>query len=146
MITQNKRNEFRQRIHARIREKLAGTAERPRLNVYRSLDHIYAQVVDDQTGQTLVSASSIKLKSGGNVAAAKEIGKAVAEKAVAKGIKRVVFDRGGYLYHGRVKALADAAREAGLEFSTPLFSVLDEISGQLFLLGSPGSENRTDNR
>jgi large subunit ribosomal protein L18 len=116
MITQNKRNAIRQRIHARIREKMAGTAERPRLNVYRSLNHIYAQVVDDQNGQTLVSASSIQLKSGGNVAAAKEIGKAVAEKAVAKGIKQVVFDRGGYLYHGRVKALADAAREAGLEF------------------------------
>ncbi|MGA3333924.1 MAG: 50S ribosomal protein L18 [Terracidiphilus sp.] len=118
MITQNKRNEIRQRIHARIREKLAGTPERPRLNVYRSLNHIYAQVVDDQKGETLVSASSLalKLKSGGNVAAAKEIGKAVAEKAVAKGIRQVVFDRGGYLYHGRVKALADAAREAGLEF------------------------------
>jgi len=118
MITQNKRNEIRQRIHSRIREKLAGTAERPRLNVYRSLNHIYAQVVDDQKGETLVSASSLalKLKSGGNVAAAKEIGKAVAEKAVAKGIRQVVFDRGGYLYHGRVKALADAAREAGLEF------------------------------
>ncbi len=116
MITQNKRNAVRQRIHNRIREKLSGTSERPRLNVYRSLNHIYVQVVDDQTGQTLVSASSIKLKSGGNVAAAKETGKAVAEQAVAKGIKQVVFDRGGYLYHGRVKALADAAREAGLEF------------------------------
>ena len=118
MITQNKRNEIRQRIHSRIREKLAGTAERPRLNVYRSLNHIYAQVIDDQKGETLVSASTSRLKSktGGNVAAAKEIGKSIAEKAVAKGIKQVVFDRGGYLYHGRVKALADAAREAGLEF------------------------------
>jgi large subunit ribosomal protein L18 len=116
MITQTKRNEIRQRIHARIREKLSGTAQRPRLNVYRSLNHIYAQVIDDQSGQTLVSASTIKSKTGGNVAAAKEIGKAVAEKAVAKGIKQVVFDRGGYLYHGRIKALADAAREAGLEF------------------------------
>jgi large subunit ribosomal protein L18 len=118
MITQNKRNAIRQRIHSRIRVKLAGTEERPRLNVYRSLNHIYAQVIDDQKGETLVSTSSmaLKLKSGGNVAAAKEIGKAVAEKAVAKGIKQVVFDRGGYLYHGRVKALADAAREAGLEF------------------------------
>jgi len=118
MITQNRRNAIRQRIHKRIREKLAGTAERPRLNVYRSLNHIYAQVVDDQKGETLVSASSLglKLKSGGNVAAAKEIGKALAEKATSKGIKQVVFDRGGYLYHGRVKALADAAREAGLEF------------------------------
>ena len=84
--------------------------------MYRSLNHIYAQVIDDQTGQTLVSASTIKLKTGGNVAAAKEIGKTVAERAVEKGIKKVVFDRGGYLYHGRIKALADAAREAGLEF------------------------------
>ena len=116
MITENRRNAIRQRIHARIRAKLSGTGERPRLNVYRSLNHIYAQVIDDQTGTTLVSASSIKLKTGGNVASAKEIGKAVAELAVQKGIKKVVFDRGGYLYHGRVKALADAAREAGLEF------------------------------
>jgi large subunit ribosomal protein L18 len=116
MITQTKRNAIRQRIHDRIRRKLAGTGERPRLNVYRSLNHIYAQVIDDQKGETLVSASSIKAKTGGNIAAAKEIGKAVAEKAVAKGIKQVVFDRGGYLYHGRIKALADAAREAGLEF------------------------------
>jgi len=118
MITQNKRNAIRQRIHSRIRRKLSGTTERPRLNVYRSLNHLYAQVIDDQKGETLVSAStlSLKLKTGGNVAAAKEIGKAVAEKAVAQGIKKVVFDRGGYLYHGRIKALADAAREAGLEF------------------------------
>jgi large subunit ribosomal protein L18 len=116
MITQTKRNAIRQRIHQRIRRKLSGTGERPRLNVYRSLNHIYAQVIDDQKGETLVSASSIKMKTGGNVAAAKEIGKAVAELAVQQGIKKVVFDRGGYLYHGRIKALADAAREAGLEF------------------------------
>jgi large subunit ribosomal protein L18 len=118
MITQNRRNEIRQRIHARIRQKLSGTAERPRLNVYRSLNHLYAQVVDDQKGETLASASSLalKLKTGGNVAAAKEIGKNIAEKAKEKGIKKVVFDRGGFLYHGRIKALADAAREAGLEF------------------------------
>ena len=116
MITQTKRNAIRQRIHDRIRRKLSGTAERPRLNVYRSLNHIYAQLIDDQTGTTLASASSIKLKTGGNVAAAKEIGKAVAEAGVEKGIKKVVFDRGGYLYHGRIKALADAAREAGLDF------------------------------
>jgi large subunit ribosomal protein L18 len=116
MITQTKRNAIRQRIHQRIRRKLAGTGERPRLNVYRSLNHIYAQVIDDQKGVTLASASTIKLKTGGNVAAAKEIGKAVAEAAVKQGIKKVVFDRGGYLYHGRIKALADAAREAGLEF------------------------------
>jgi large subunit ribosomal protein L18 len=116
MITQTKRNAIRQRIHQRIRRKLAGTTERPRLNVYRSLNNIYAQVIDDQKGETLVSASSIKMKTGGNVAAAKEIGKTVAELAVQQGIKKVVFDRGGYLYHGRVKALADAARAAGLEF------------------------------
>ena len=116
MITQTKRNAIRQRIHARIRAKLSGTGDRPRLNVYRSLNHIYAQVIDDQNGVTLVSASTIKMKTGGNVAAAKEIGKAVAEAAVKQGIKKVVFDRGGYLYHGRIKALADAAREAGLEF------------------------------
>ena len=118
MITQTKRDAIRQRIHERIRRKLAGTGERPRLNVYRSLSHIYAQVIDDQKGETLVSASTLalKVKTGGNVAAAKEIGKVVAELAVKQGIKKVVFDRGGYLYHGRIKALADAAREAGLEF------------------------------
>jgi len=118
MITQTNRDAIRQRIHARIRAKLSGTGERPRLNVYRSLSHIYAQVIDDQKGVTLASASTLalKVKAGGNVAAAKEIGKAVAEKAVGMGIKKVVFDRGGFLYHGRIKALADAAREAGLEF------------------------------
>jgi large subunit ribosomal protein L18 len=116
MITQTKRNAIRQRIHARIRAKLSGTGERPRLNVYRSLNNIYAQLIDDEKGVTLVSASTIKLKTGGNVAAAREIGKTVAELAVQKGIKKVVFDRGGFLYHGRIKALADAAREAGLEF------------------------------
>ena len=118
MITQTKRNAIRQRIHDRIRRKLAGTEVRPRLNVYRSLNHIYAQVIDDQKGETLVSASTLALttKTGGNVAAAKEIGKAVAEAAVKQGIKKVVFDRGCFLYHGRIKALADAAREGGLEF------------------------------
>jgi large subunit ribosomal protein L18 len=116
MITQTNRDEIRRRIHTRIREKLSGTTERPRLCVHRSLNNIYAQVIDDSQGVTLASASTIKSKTGGNVAAAKEVGKSVAEAAVAKGIKRVVFDRGGYLYHGRIKALADAAREAGLEF------------------------------
>ncbi len=112
------RNEIRQRIHTRIRRKLSGTTERPRLAVHRSLNHIYAQVIDDQTGTTLASASTmaLKLKTGGNVNAAKEVGKAVAERAKEKGVSKVVFDRGGYLYHGRIKALADAAREAGLEF------------------------------
>ncbi|MGC1869339.1 MAG: 50S ribosomal protein L18 [Acidobacteriaceae bacterium] len=118
MISQIQRNSNRQRVHDRIRRKMQGTAERPRLNVYRSLNQIYTQLIDDQTGTTLVSASSVtaKLKTGGNVAAAKEVGKLIAEKAKEKGIKKVVFDRGGYLYHGRIKALADAAREAGLDF------------------------------
>ena len=118
MISQRKRNEIRQRVHTRIRRRMIGTAERPRLNVYRSLNHIYVQVIDDSQGVTLVSASTVasKAKTGGNVAAAKEIGKLIAERAREKGISKVVFDRGGYLYHGRIKALADAAREAGLEF------------------------------
>ena len=118
MISQRQRNVIRQRVHARIRERMQGTEARPRLNVYRSLNHIYAQVIDDAKGETLVSASTLasKLKTGGNIAAAKEVGKLVAERAREKGIKQVVFDRGGYLYHGRIKALADAAREAGLEF------------------------------
>ena len=121
MITQTKRNEIRQRIHSRIREKLAGTEERPRLNVYRSLNHIYVQVIDDLKGVTLVAANSAEGKkeartSGGNLAAAKSVGKSIAERAKAKGIDKVVFDRGGYIYHSRVKALADAAREGGLQF------------------------------
>ena len=112
----------RKRVHDRVRTKVAGTPERPRLCVYRSLGHIYAQVIDDRTGKTLVSASSVdsetkkSLKGGGNVAAAKVIGKTIAERAKAAGVGKVVFDRGGYKYHGRVKALADAAREAGLQF------------------------------
>ena len=118
MIPQISKNDVRQRVHKRIREKLSGTSQRPRLNVYRSLNHIYAQIIDDMDGKTLVSASTrqAKSKTGGNVAAAKEIGKVVAQKAKEKGISQVVFDRGGYLYHGRIKALADAAREAGLKF------------------------------
>ena len=113
------KNEVRLRIHKRIRARVSGSAERPRLAVYRSLKHIYAQVIDDRAGRTLVSASSNDKNgkvSGGNLAGAKEIGRAIAERAKEKGITRVVFDRGGYLYHGRVKALADAAREGGLEF------------------------------
>ena len=118
MIAKTERNQIRSRVHFRIREKISGTAERPRLNVYRSLNHIYAQVIDDSKGVTIASASTLagKINAGGNVAAAKEIGKLVAERAQEKGIKKVVFDRGGYLYHGRVKALAEAAREAGLDF------------------------------
>ena len=121
MLKPRERNVIRKRVHARIREKMSGTAERPRLNVYRSLNHIYTQLIDDQNGVTLASASSKTKKgetksSGGNVEAAKSVGKASAERAQAKGLKKIVCDRGGYLYHGRVKALADAAREAGLEF------------------------------
>jgi len=121
MIRKISKDEIRQRIHTRIRRKVRGTTERPRLAIFRSVAHIYAQVIDDAKGVTIVAASSSEKGSGenkvtgGNVAAAKEIGKRVAERAKEKGITRVVFDRGGYLYHGRVKALADAAREAGLE-------------------------------
>ncbi|HWB83090.1 MAG TPA: 50S ribosomal protein L18 [Bryobacteraceae bacterium] len=118
MIQKIKKKEIRERIHSRIRRKLRGTTERPRLAVFRSVAHIYAQVIDDAEGKTLVSASSVDQggKTGGNVAAAKTIGKLIAERAKEKGITKVVFDRGGFQYHGRVKALADAAREAGLEF------------------------------
>ncbi len=114
--------EARKRRHERIRKKVAGTPERPRLSVYRSLDNMYAQVIDDYKRQTVVSASSIdkefkdKKSHKGNIATAKQVGELIAKKALGKGVKKVVFDRGGYLYHGRVKALAEAAREAGLEF------------------------------
>jgi len=112
------RAEVRTAIHQRIRRKVKGSTERPRLAVYRSSNHIYAQVIDDRQGQTLVSASStekeLRGNTGGNVEAARRIGQAIAERALAKGIEQVVFDRGGYLYHGRVKALTDAARAAGL--------------------------------
>ena|SRR5437868_1866834 len=123
MIPQISKNQTRQRVHDRIRVKVQGTSERPRLNVYRSLNHIYAQVIDDASGRTIVSASTQegrpkgdKSRGGGNVAAAKAIGKRIAERAQEKGVKKVVFDRGGYIYHGRLKALAEAAREAGLQF------------------------------
>ncbi|MGO9642058.1 MAG: 50S ribosomal protein L18 [Candidatus Acidiferrales bacterium] len=116
------RNAHRQRVHLRVRTRVTGTGERPRLSVYRSVGHIYAQVIDDRTGKTLASASSIdketrkELKGGGNVAAAKIVGRKIAERALAAGHALVVFDRGGYKYHGRVEALAQAAREAGLKF------------------------------
>jgi large subunit ribosomal protein L18 len=115
----------RVRIALRQRKRIAGTPERPRLRVFRSVSHIYAQVIDDMSGQTLASAASTepslktvfaKTTRGGNIAGAKALGKTIAERLQAKGIKRVVFDRGGFLYHGRIKAVADAAREAGLEF------------------------------
>ena len=119
------RKDRRVRIGLRQRKRISGTAERPRLRVFRSVSHIYAQVIDDMSGTTVAAASSTEpaLKSafsgatrGGNVEGAKALGRAIAERLLAKGIKRVVFDRGGFLYHGRVKAVADAARESGLEF------------------------------
>jgi len=122
MVSKPNSNKQRQIRHARVRSKLSGTAERPRLNVYRSLNNIYAQVIDDVAQTTIVSASTLdaevksQVKSTGNKEAAKVVGQLVAKRAIEKGIKAVVFDRGGYIYHGRVKELADAAREAGLEF------------------------------
>ena len=120
MIRKISKNVIRLRVHKRIRHKVKGTAQRPRLCVFRSLKHIYAQVIDDAQGRTLAAASSNEegagRTSGGNVAGAKAVGLLIAERAKAKGVRKVVFDRGGYLYHGRVRALAEAAREAGLEF------------------------------
>jgi large subunit ribosomal protein L18 len=145
-MARSSKNDVRVRIHSRIRQRVRGTGERPRLAVFRSLNHIYAQVIDDRRGHTLAAASSgeksgekksekpkaektaaekpsnekasseSKAAGGGNVAGAQQVGKLIAERAKAQGVTKVVFDRGGYLYHGRVKALADAAREAGLEF------------------------------
>jgi len=122
MITPRDRARERHRIHVRTRRKVVGDSGRPRLCVFRSLNHIYAQIIDDSLGSTLVSASTLEktvqsgLKSSGSLDAAKVVGKTIAERAKSKGIEKVVFDRGGYIYHGRVKALADAARENGLKF------------------------------
>lgn len=122
MITKQDKNKVRLKRHIRVRGKISGTAERPRLNVFRSSKHIYAQLIDDVAGVTLVSASTVdkelsgEISNGGNVEAARKVGELVAKRAKEKGYTNIVFDRGGYLYHGRVQALADAAREAGLEF------------------------------
>jgi large subunit ribosomal protein L18 len=124
MIGKEAKDSKRSRVHTRIRKKLQGTTERPRLNVYRSTNHLYVQVIDDSKHATLISANTLefgeakggKRPTGGNVSAAKQLGKTIAERAQQKGIKQVVFDRGGYLYHGRIKALAEAAREGGLQF------------------------------
>lgn len=122
MLRRENRKEARQKRHLKIRNRVVGTAERPRLNIYRSLQHIYAQVINDETGVTLVSASTKdkelqeKAAYGGNIAAAKVVGEAIAKRALDKGISKIVFDRGGFIYHGRVAALAASAREAGLEF------------------------------
>ena len=117
-MARDSKNQIRLRIHTRIRRRVKGTVERPRLAVFRSVKHIYAQVIDDSQGHTVVAASSNEKSAanGGNLAGAKSVGKLIAERAKDKGIKLVVFDRGGYHYHGRVKALAEAARQAGLEF------------------------------
>jgi large subunit ribosomal protein L18 len=119
-MAQKSRSEVRRAVHTRIRKKVRGTTARPRLAIFRSLNHIYAQVIDDDNGVTLCSASTVEkgagTKSGGNVAAAQVIGRLIAERAKEKGIKSVVFDRGGSIYHGRIRFLAEAAREAGLEF------------------------------
>lgn len=122
MITKSDKNKARQRRHLRVRKKIQGTQARPRLNVFRSSKHIYAQLIDDVSGVTIVSASTLdkelngQIENGGNIDAAQKVGQLVAQRAKEKGLGQVVFDRGGYLYHGRVQALADAAREAGLEF------------------------------
>ena len=120
MINKVSRNETRQKRHLRIRQHISGTASLPRLNVFRSNKNMYAQIIDDETQTTLVSASTIdkelKVENGSNIEAAKQVGALVAKRALEKGIENVVFDRGGYLYHGRVQALAEAAREAGLKF------------------------------
>src|SRR6478735_6878445 len=118
IMAQKTKTDIRKGVHTRIRKKVQGSTERPRLAVYRSLNHIYAQVIDDTSGKTLATASTTEKafsgKSGGNIDAAKYVGKTVAERAIQAGVENVVFDRGGYLYHGRVKALLDATREAGL--------------------------------
>lgn len=119
MLLKADKNKLRRKRHLRIRQHIAGTAERPRLNVFRSLSHIYAQIIDDSKGITLTAASSVDknfVGYGGNIDGAKKVGAAIAKKALDKGISEVVFDRGGYIYHGRIKALAEAAREAGLKF------------------------------
>jgi len=117
-MAQKSRASIRRGVHSRIRKKVRGSAERPRLAVFRSLNHIYAQVIDDDSGKTLAAAStaekSLGGKTGGNVEAAEKVGKAIAERALSAGVSNVVFDRGGYVYHGRVKALIDATRKAGL--------------------------------
>lgn len=131
-MAQKQRAEIRRGVHSRIRKKVRGSADRPRLAVYRSLNHIYAQVIDDDSGKTLATASTSEKtfsgKSGGNIDAAKQVGTTIAERAVAAGISTVVFDRGGYVYHGRVKALLDATREAGLNKNEAAKSAKAEVN------------------
>jgi len=133
-MAQKSRADIRRGVHTRIRKKVSGTAERPRLAVFRSLNHIYAQVIDDVNGKTLAAASTtekdLKGKTGGNIEAAQKVGKSIAERALAAGVSNVVFDRGGYLYHGRVKALLDATREAGLNKSETANEEVKEESNE----------------
>ncbi|HEY8562614.1 MAG TPA: 50S ribosomal protein L18 [Pyrinomonadaceae bacterium] len=133
-MAQKKRADIRRGVHTRIRKKVSGTAERPRLAVFRSLNHIYAQVIDDVSGKTLAAASTtekdLKGSTGGNIEAAQRVGKTVAERALAAGVSNVVFDRGGYLYHGRVKALLDATREAGLNKGEATLEEVEEGSNE----------------
>ena len=137
-MAQKDRAEVRRAVHRRIRKKVAGSAERPRLAIYRSLNHIYAQIIDDAEGRTLAAASTTEKDlnggTGGNVEAARRVGRAIAERALSAGISSVVFDRGGYVYHGRVKALADAAREAGLN--------KEEAAAQDEAAGGEGGEGK----
>ncbi len=130
-MAKNTKAEIRRGVHTRIRKKVQGTEARPRLAVYRSTNHIYAQIIDDENGKTLAAASTTEkdmgLKSGGNIEAAQKVGKAIAERAISAGVNQVVFDRGGYVYHGRVKALIDATREAGLNKNE---SAKDEEKGK----------------
>jgi large subunit ribosomal protein L18 len=134
IMAQKKRADIRRGVHTRIRKKVSGTAERPRLAVFRSLNHIYAQVIDDVSGKTLAAASTtekdLKGSTGGNIEAAQRVGKTVAERALAAGVSNVVFDRGGYLYHGRVKALLDATREAGLNKGEATLEEVEEGSNE----------------
>jgi len=122
MISKGDKNKARLKRHLRVRKKINGTTERPRLSVFRSAKHMYAQIIDDSKGVTIAAASTLEKEflgseeNGGNVEAARKVGEAIAKRAKEKGIDKIVFDRGGYLYHGRIQALADAAREAGLEF------------------------------
>ena len=133
-MAQKKRADIRRGVHTRIRKKVSGTAERPRLAVFRSLNHIYAQVIDDVNGKTLAAASTteqdLKGTTGGNIEAATKVGTTVAERALAAGVSNVVFDRGGYLYHGRVKALLDASRAAGLNKGEASQEVEEEESNE----------------
>lgn len=133
-MAQKSRAEIRRGVHSRIRKKVRGSSDRPRLAVYRSINHIYAQLIDDDSGKTLAAASTAEKTftgTGGNIAAAQTVGKAIAERAIAAGVSNVVFDRGGYVYHGRVKALLDATREAGLNKNESA--------------GKPGKEENSDN-